>query len=444
MAEPQQFQGKTILDWTDRALPVNESADPGDRNQWDAQGNPINKNWSGIYLRTVYLDDGTKLVYRWDGRIPENSGADQSPTFDLPVGSTLISRTVDKDTVAIQQNKEELNIARQRAEREEAAQRSTQAANLASQTGVVTQPDASGGFAPVLGPDGKPQPTLAAQAEARQASTAQAQAEASRASAEASKASAAAQMANVDVNREQNRITEERNQAQAIYEQAQLAATKERDRLNGLVSIGQLQAEQAKQAFTQWLETNVKVPFMQMEEQRARAQEQRDAQKAEDLRRQNAATFSQEREKSALGFGKSVMDAAVSTLPYMAGPTFGTEAANAINSVAKGSSKGINFTSSGLTFTPPNFEEIALNATAKALSHLSPYAKAIAEAGERPGGAYATGDYSGIPSPALPSSAPAPFDPSAILNQLPYGASVPSAPAAALPATSGEQPEEWR
>lgn len=439
-----EFQGKTISYWTDAAVPVNASAPRTDTTQWDPEGNPINKNWSGIYLRTVYLEDGTKLVYRWDGRLPENDGADKNPTFELPKGATLVERTVDKDIVTTEQNKQELEIARQRAEREEAAQRSTQAANLASQTGVVTQPTAEGGFAPVLGPNGQPQPTLAAQAEARQASTAQAQAEASRASAVASQASAAAQMANVDVNREQNRITAERNQAQALYEQAQLAAQKERDRLNGLVSIGQLQAEQAKQSFTQWLETNVKIPFMQMEEQRARAQEQRDAQKAEDLRRQNAATFSQEREKSALGFGKSVMDAAVSTLPYMAGPTFGEEAASAINSVARGSSKGINFTASGLTFTPPNFEEIALNATAKALSHLSPYAKAIAEAGERPGGAYAVADYSGLPSPALPSSAPAPFDPSAILNQLPYGASVPAAPAAALPATSGEQAEEWR
>lgn len=385
--------------------------------------NSIPNKW----IRVLHMKDGTLYYYEYDTKEhPENASGDM-PDY-VPVGAKLIKQGVDPTRAEFNQTQTQITSTNKRLDIADANQSRLEAANTAGQSGYVYGTDASGNITPKLDENGKPIPTLARE-----------QLDISRAQLDRQTAS---QEASTRIQEEQNQIAKDRNAADAIYREKQLEAEKERDRLNGLVSIGKLQADVAHNQFLEWLEKNVKEPFMAMEEQRNRAAEIRSGQALEDARRQNAAIHTQNNEKMAMDVGNRTMDAAVSTLPYMAGPKWGEQFAGALNAIGSGRPQDIHFDAQGLTFDSPDFAKIAEQATARALSHLSPYAASIAQAGDRPGGGYATGDYSGTPMPNM-SGAPN-TGPSSItaLNQLGYAPGTgPVQPTS--PVAPSQQAEEW-
>lgn len=383
-----------------------------DRPVMDDNDKPVPGKW----IRILRLEDGTLKSYSYDVIAhPEN--ATGQVTDWVPVGATYLGDSEDTPTATNYINKQALEFNRQRAVTQDQQQNASEAGNQANQTGYVMVPGPDGSPIQKLDPNGQPIPTLGREQFNRQT---------------------AAQEVATGVQKEQNDITRERNAAQAIYEQKTLDATKERDRINGLVALGTLDANKAKEKFDEWMQLNVTIPFKQMEEARARATEARQAQQLEDQRRQNAATFEQERNKTALGVGNEAIKASVATLPYMAGPNWGSQFGNALSAVAKGRPQDIHFDSSGLNFQSPDFQKIAEDATARALAHLSPYAQAIAQAGDRPGGAYTQTDYSQVPN--IPSVQGAP-------TSQPLGGYSPggSAPMPSAPDPNAGMPsEQWR
>lgn len=384
----------------------------------DDSGKVVPNKW----LRVLHFEDGTLKVYEYDVKEhPENASG--TMTDYVPVGAVYKGDRIDAAAAEIYDRRAGQALTERSTTRGENAQLSQEAGNRAAQSGYVNTVDEQGNIVQ------SQTPTVARE-----------QLDISRAQLDRQ---TAAQEASTAIQQEQNQIARDRMVAEKIYQDKQLEAQKERDRINGLVSIGQLEASQAKNQFDQWLETNVKAPFMAMEEARSKATEQRQAQALEDARRQNAAIHTQNNEKIALDTGNKAMDAAISTLPYMAGPKWGEQFAGALNAIGSGRPQDIKFDAQGLTFDSPDFNAIAEQATARALSHLSPYAAAIAQAGDRPGGGYTTGDYSGITPPSTVRAPLPSANPQGTIDQIRYQMGV-GAPSPPQPVTSGMQTEEWR
>lgn len=146
------------------------------------------------------------------------------------------------------------------------------------------------------------------------------------------------------------------------------------------IQLNQYTASEAKTKYDQWFQQNVTVPFMAAQEERARAADQRAAMQAEEQRNQFGAQFGLQSAEFGETAGQHAAQNEISLLPYRVGPTFGAEMSSAINSLAAGgkvngpsASAGINFSPGAFTFKRPDFEGIAAKATAKALSHLTPY-----------------------------------------------------------------------
>jgi hypothetical protein len=171
---------------------------------------------------------------------------------------------------------------------------------------------------------------------------------------------------------------------QAAYDRAEAQATAkaERDRLSLMIQAGQLSEQTAAAQYKRWFDENVTVPLQRAQEARARATELRQAQEAEDRRQQYAADYEKSRQTTALSAGQQAASAFNQNLQYQVGPAFGEQFAGALNSLRGGPAQ--QFTADAFTFKGPAIEEVARKATAQALSTISPYAKAISTAGNRP------------------------------------------------------------
>ena len=179
------------------------------------------------------------------------------------------------------------------------------------------------------------------------------------------------------------------------YDAVKAAAEERRAELASQVQVGTLNLAQAKQAYEQWFEGNVRTPLMLAQEARAKAEEQRQALEAEERRRQFAADY--RLRKATLGetAAQRATSAEISLLPYRSGPTWGADISSAINSLAGGgkmdanAAAGIHFSDSSFAFSRPDFKQIAKDAAKAALSGLTDY---------RPSDdSFATGDYTNVP-----------------------------------------------
>lgn len=171
---------------------------------------------------------------------------------------------------------------------------------------------------------------------------------------------------------------------QAAYDRqvAQEQAKAERDRLALQIEAGKLTEATAAAQYKRWFDENVTLPLQRAQEARARAAELRAAQEAEDRRQQFAATYEKDRQTTAIGAGERAASNFNQNLQYQVGPKFGEQFSQALNSFQPGAPPA-NFTADAFTFKGPSIEAVARKATATALAGISPYAKAIATAGQR-------------------------------------------------------------
>lgn len=188
------------------------------------------------------------------------------------------------------------------------------------------------------------------------------------------------------------------------YDAVKVQGERLRQQLATQIQARQVTLDEAKQQYSQWFDSNVKIPMMQAQEARDRAAEQRAALDAEERRKQFAANFGLQKAELGQRAGEAAMTAEQSLLPYRAGPTEAAEMSSAINSLAAGgtlsgpsASAGINFTPGAFQFQAPDFKKIAKDAAKSALSGLTDYKPAE--------GSYQTADYSGVGA-INPSGAP--------------------------------------
>lgn len=180
------------------------------------------------------------------------------------------------------------------------------------------------------------------------------------------------------------------------YDAVKAAAEEKRKELASQIAAGQLRLEEAKQQYTQWFDTNVRVPIMQSQEARARAEEKRAALEAEERRKQFAANFGLQKAQLGQQAGQAAVQNEISLLPYRSGPTWGADFSDAVNGLAGGGSmganaaSGIHFSDSSFAFNRPDFKSIAKSAAKAALSGLTDYRPAE--------GNFETGDYSQVPA----------------------------------------------
>ena len=180
------------------------------------------------------------------------------------------------------------------------------------------------------------------------------------------------------------------------FDAVKAEAEERRAELASQVQLGQLKLEEAKQQYTQWFDTNVRVPLMQSQEARARAEERRQALEAEERRRQFAANYKLQKAQLGETAAQRATQAEISLLPYRSGPTWGEDISSAINSLAQGgsldknASAGIHFSDSSFAFDRPDFDRIAKDAAKAALSGLTDYRPSSQQ--------FETGDYSGVPA----------------------------------------------
>ena len=181
------------------------------------------------------------------------------------------------------------------------------------------------------------------------------------------------------------------------YDAVKAAAEEKRKELASQIASRDISLREAQQQYTQWFDTNVKIPMAQAAEVRARAEERRAALEAEERRRQFAANFKLQKAQLGETAASRATNAEISLLPYRSGPTWGEDFSSAINSLAAGgkidgpdASAGIHFSDSSFAFQRPDFKQIAREAAKAALSGLTDYRPSDEQ--------YATGDYSGIPS----------------------------------------------
>jgi hypothetical protein len=188
------------------------------------------------------------------------------------------------------------------------------------------------------------------------------------------------------------------------YDRAKVEAQQKKDELTLAIQLRKMSADEATAEYTRWYKSNIELPFMQAQEARARAQENRAALEAEERRRQFAADFGLRKSQFGEQAGQNAVGNELALLPYRAGPQEAEQMSAAINSLAKGgslandASAGINFTADAFQFNRPDFEGIAKKATARALKGLTNYRPAE--------GSFATADYGGINTMPDMSTAP--------------------------------------
>jgi hypothetical protein len=188
------------------------------------------------------------------------------------------------------------------------------------------------------------------------------------------------------------------------YDDVKTQAERKRQEIMTQIAQRKMDLDEGTEAYREWFDQNVKLPFMQADEARARATEQRQALEAEERRKEFAATYGLQKQELGQKGSQMMIGAEESLLPYRAGPDEAADMSSAINGLAQGGSldhnaaAGINFKASDFEFAAPDFKKIAAEGAKAALSHLTDYRPAE--------GSFATADYSGINTPTPGSLQP--------------------------------------
>lgn len=184
----------------------------------------------------------------------------------------------------------------------------------------------------------------------------------------------------IQIQQDAARLANEREERLAKAEELRRQSEAERDRINLLVQQGKLDSDNASERYKRWFNENVVVPFQTAQEERARSAEVREAQRQEFDQQKAAAEYEGARARSALSAGESAVKSTIDSQRYMVGSQFGPQFAEAVNGVARGDPKRVNFTADAFTYKTPDYEEIANKAVARALGIISPWAQQIQQA----------------------------------------------------------------
>jgi hypothetical protein len=165
----------------------------------------------------------------------------------------------------------------------------------------------------------------------------------------------------------------------------QLAALEARrkqviDGINAQIEQGKLDAQAAKDAYDRFYKEEVELPFKAAQEERARAADERLVQMEQRRRLEAGAADDVVRSKFGYDAGRDAVKDAKDMLPYMVGPNFNRNMAEAVNNLSRGKG-GTNFSPEDFLFQIPDFEAIAEKGAANALKGLSPYADRLAAQG---------------------------------------------------------------
>lgn len=193
-----------------------------------------------------------------------------------------------------------------------------------------------------------------------------------------------------------DKAAEERDKAQAV-----------RDQLAKQVELGKLKATDALNEYNRYIQEHITTPLALSAEARARAAEERQQADFFDRQQQERVTYEQKRQEFALGFGQEAVANYLKQMPYMVGPAFGGQFANALNVLGTGKGK-IKFTGDAFTYDLPDLDAIAKQHVAEALANVSPAAQAYLDAGGMLQPSKPVQYPTGIPSADL-SGAPAPY-----------------------------------
>lgn len=204
-----------------------------------------------------------------------------------------------------------------------------------------------------------------------------------------------------------------------VYDQQAAHRQQVKDKLEEIALQMQLENRDkawADAEFQRWYQTEVKVPLELTGEARLQAAERRAERDSRRRAMLEEASFEQNRQTTAMRAGQDAVEAEAKLLPYRVGTGFGSEYANALNSLVgipsgASSASDIKFSPGAFTFRGPNFSEVARKGTLAALRHLSPLAAERAEA-------------EGIPEDYLPPL-PTPREPPPPATRRTYGAYVP-------------------
>jgi tellurite resistance-related uncharacterized protein len=181
-------------------------------------------------------------------------------------------------------------------------------------------------------------------------------------------------------------------------EKTKQAFAEKQAQLSNLLAARRIDQETAIAEMNNWWRRTVEGPFKMDEAARMRAAEERQLQQLEDSSAQFAATHSLNRARLGVDAGHYAAEEAISTFPYRGGPNLGANMSAAINSLAKGSSAGVNFSPDDFNF---NFDldKTRERATASALKNVSPYARNIVMQNEgRTSTPLPTVDWNSMPS----------------------------------------------
>lgn len=221
------------------------------------------------------------------------------------------------------------------------------------------------------------------------------------------------------------------------YDKARKESEQKRQEIAADIEAGKYNAEVGAQKYKEWYDSNITIPFAQMQERRAQAADTRAAQDMLDKRKAQKAQNDIDRAKIGQEAAATAQENERALLPYRVGDKFASQFAAATDSLAHGgslnsdASAGIHFTADAFQFKRPDFGEIAKQATKDALKHLTPY--------DPDKDAPVVANYTGISGPTAASLATAPaysLQPIAT----PYPGAITSAPTSTVPAYTPPAP----
>jgi hypothetical protein len=181
-------------------------------------------------------------------------------------------------------------------------------------------------------------------------------------------------------------------------EKTKQAFAEKQAQLNNLLAAKRIDQETAVAEMNNWWRRSVEGPYKMDEAARMRSAEERQLQQLEDSSAQFAATHSLNRARLGVEAGHNAVEEEISTFPYKGGPSLGANMSAAINSLAQGSSAGVNFSPGDFNFSA-NIDKTRERATAQALKNVSPYARNIVmQNGGRTSTPLPDVDWSSMPS----------------------------------------------
>lgn len=189
--------------------------------------------------------------------------------------------------------------------------------------------------------------------------------------------------------------------------QARQDAQDKRDELAKQVELGKLKATEALDEYNRYIQQTVTIPLQLSAEARSRAAEERQQADFQDRQQQERVAYEQKRQEFALSAGQEAVSNYLKQMPYMVGPSFGGQFANALNTLATGKGK-IKFSGDAFTYDLPDLDAIARQHVAEALASISPAAQAYLDAGGMLQPSKPVDYPTPVPSADL-SGAPAPY-----------------------------------